>query len=1496
MNLQTRHSDTRIILHRGLWNCGLGKNVTPDTNGILYDVDSIQARPIVNKLAAAVAEEQATYFYTHTCNQQEHFGMRAIKKWIDSTDLEDIINNKISKLAHVTQNILRHQEELKMSIIQSAAVPLLRNWMEVSTIWMNYIKNSPEKPLGKITRIWWRHEYQETKGNLSHIHALIWVDKNEAQNITLDRIHGSTLDLIGENDIENLLQEKILRNESDIFKIHDIARTILRHVCNERCKRRTGTGKNDLKCRVTNNGIENPCPTRHFFKEYEISYSTVCTKILKEIGLMTYDVNTKCYETDNAIKAIKHFPPAIGGEGNMSACNGRLFAACLSNENLKFVTSYLASRYLTKYVASIDENNRIYFSSNPNDSKEIEAKMQFLHNTKITSSNINEKKIQDLSRNKLKPQGRAISLMEVITILLGYPQVYTDIKFTHIPSTPLAERCCIEKEAQIKITFKDKNFRQKKVDDLDPGETLPQYLIRNIKLKNALPQWRQYTKSESFLMIDQMFSNLSIDNVTGFGLRPPELRFIRHIKLYYRWFYFKASKITSETFGKQVSMYNNCITLDIVNTTWIDGCGRHIYIRVHAIAEVLTYISKRVDIDFYGDQNSNEESETMLQDNDNAKEEIQKLFHVLQECIEKIRQNGTVLEREKDIAEHFFNMKNYHDLQVFLSEPFPVVWFSSIKPSHGSRWLLHLLISMGEFENEYNLYCKGNMKACFVSCKLLSSNYENHENDIKSLTKRYVLEQLNYIPGGSKQFDRNVIAAYQNLRNEFLHDIQMSSDIPPVLYTQLQESISEDCKTHIENIRRNLLTTTFHKVQGKASIQIPSLDNILNATKTLPCEWNITNVLLRGLTQSVESYDEQMKVLNYMCKCLNIFLSPSSVTTKNIIICGGPGVGKTTLLQILILYAASLGLNIQLSSVMSERSCELGGIHLSKMFCIPTLRNRNPSTIAEKAVFALLRQPKQLTFVEKIEVLAIDEFGQVSAELLSILDIILRTIRKNSLFMGGILIIATMDHMQLPPVNGRPPLLSPHMLTSFTFKILLKSVRASQDEKLQEIQAITRLEYNKLQPEQINRFRFLIETYCTHVENFNDPLLTIDKLRLFGKVRAKQLAEETLLRAMREEHLENFIECTSEDFETTLESHWDVASPTTTTVLSRKVKEPRTLCFYPNATYEITFNEEDKFSQGQLALLAFMPTQKQIDDFAPISIYVAPNGCKTFPLSSDYNTLVGQGWKLLSMTKCREHSVYIGNGIEAKRRQYGLRHRIASTIHAGMGQDLKYVVTKVTDTSGDPNYQLWEKEQVIVLLSRTNYAKDIIFVGDKKITSKALSELLLKRSQYTEYTTSMLQTLTSSDQTAGDVPTLNLQFYPYRAIDFELPDKSSGFVYLLKSLNPYFQHITYIGETNNIKRRVRQHNQLCGSKSTNNPLLLPWALVCFITGFTSSSSTVRKKIEQMWKNERDNLKNTFNRNLSLEEICNAGKSTVQKYNEEDLRFIQCCSLEITSNI
>ncbi len=1488
LNLQTRNTHTRIILHRGLWNCGLGKTIN-DSNEPLFDVDCIESRPIVNKLAAAVAQEQATYFYTHTCNQEDHFGVRQIKQWIDSDEFENIVTKKIGSISGLTQNISRYKEELKASIVQSGAVALLRNWMEVSTIWMNYIKNSSEMPLGKVTNIWWRHEYQDTKGNLSHIHALIWVDKSEKKQIKLDRICGSIIDLISINNIDIFIKEKILNDESDVYRVRDKGEKLLKHICNDRCKRRIGVKEHDLKCRVTHNGLENPTPSQHYFKTYDVQYNQTCINILTELGLMSYNSNLKKYDIIEDLKAIKHFPPAKASEGNISACNGRLFAACLSNNNLKYVTNYLASRYLTKYVASVDKNNRVYFSSNPRDATEIKAKMEFLHNTKITSSEMYERKKHEMSRDKTKPQGRAISLMESTATLLGYPQVYTDLKFIEIPTIPLAERCAIEKEAEIrKIKKMDKDIN---IDDFDSGDIIPQFYIRNIALKNSLPIWRQYTNSEALLIKDQMFSNLSVDNITAFGVRPPELRFVKHIKLYYKWFYFEKSDIKGKTFSSQVSILQNIIKDDIKQTRWIDGIGRDVYLQPVAIEEIMEYINKRDVQDFVSIENIYTNSiENVSSERVTAKSDIHGLFHAIYVCIKNSIANNFINAEDNMIAIYFLNCHNINNLKLLLKEQLPVIVFSSIKPSHGARWLLHLMLSMGELENEYNLYCQPNIKTCFIHCKLLSLDGNRHEEDLKLLAKRYILEQLNYIPGGSKKFERNVIVSYQTLRNNLLFESAISTELPPVLNTHLQNAISKDCKEYIQSMRVRLIQTTINTISTKATIDTPSSDDIIKATKSTHMAWNVVTSVACGPSQCFESFKEQMDLLQYATKRLDSYVSMSPIINKNLIICGGPGVGKTTLLQILILYASSLGLNVNLTTIMSERSSQLGGLHISKMFAIPTVKNLSPSILAEKAVFALLRQPKQITLLQKLEILAIDEFGQVSAELISILDIILRTVRQNSSFMGGVLIMATMDNMQLPPVNGRPPLLSPYMISSFSFQVLTKSVRASRDLNLQELQSITRLYYNEIQPNHIARFRYLIENFCTHVDNFSHPLLSGEKLRLFGKRSAKQLAENSLLEAKQRQFSgKQFIECKAIDFESTLESQWDYASEPTTTLLSRHVKEPEKLCFYPNATFEITFNSGDMFSQGQIALLAEMPTDEQVADFSPISIYVAPNGCKTFPSTHSHETLEQQGWCLQTMTKCKEHIVFLNHGVQAKRRQYGLRHRIASTVHAGMGQDLQYVVTKVTEKSGDPTYHLWDREQVIVLLSRTNYAKNIIFVGDKKETSNALSELLTKRSQYTEYTNSLLRTLSTKICDLSHMQTLNLSLYPYRALDYDMPSTSCGFVYLLQSLSPYMDHSTYIGETNNLIRRVREHNQLRGSNSTKNPLLLPWGLVCFVTGFSSTCSRTRKVFEMLWKVERDKQKQFHKRNLSIDEICNVAKTLITKYKGEELRFIQCCS-------
>jgi hypothetical protein len=69
VNLGMRGQDTRIILSRGFsQQQGAGGVRLGDSEQLLFDADSIDSRPNVNKLAAALGEDMATFFFTHTCN------------------------------------------------------------------------------------------------------------------------------------------------------------------------------------------------------------------------------------------------------------------------------------------------------------------------------------------------------------------------------------------------------------------------------------------------------------------------------------------------------------------------------------------------------------------------------------------------------------------------------------------------------------------------------------------------------------------------------------------------------------------------------------------------------------------------------------------------------------------------------------------------------------------------------------------------------------------------------------------------------------------------------------------------------------------------------------------------------------------------------------------------------------------------------------------------------------------------------------------------------------------------------------------------------------------------------------------------------------------------------------------------------------------------------------------------------------------------------------
>jgi hypothetical protein len=132
-----------------------------------------------------------------------------IKEWLDGTDIMNILRPQGCSSAE--------ENELRTSLKQAAAVTLLRNWMEVSILYMNYITHSHEQPLGDIELIRWRCEFQDAVGNLPHIHALMWLKEgSEVKDTTLDRIRGSIMDMIRSEEIDLLVAGGLLANVNDI--------------------------------------------------------------------------------------------------------------------------------------------------------------------------------------------------------------------------------------------------------------------------------------------------------------------------------------------------------------------------------------------------------------------------------------------------------------------------------------------------------------------------------------------------------------------------------------------------------------------------------------------------------------------------------------------------------------------------------------------------------------------------------------------------------------------------------------------------------------------------------------------------------------------------------------------------------------------------------------------------------------------------------------------------------------------------------------------------------------------------------------------------------------------------------------------------------------------------------------------------------------------------------------------------------------------------------
>ena len=92
------------------------------------------------------------------------------------------------------------------------------------------------------------------------------------------------------------------------------------------------------------------------------------------------------------------------------------------------------------------------------------------------------------------------------------------------------------------------------------------------------------------------------------------------------------------------------------------------------------------------------------------------------------------------------------------------------------------------------------------------------------------------------------------------------------------------------------------------------------------------------------------------------------------------------------------------------------------------------------------------------------------------MDIILRAVKRNYSFLGGVLMISTGDPCQLKPIDGTPVWTSHHMITGFWVINMKHYVRARRDPDLQTMVDIIRTV--NLTDDQIYTFERILSARC----------------------------------------------------------------------------------------------------------------------------------------------------------------------------------------------------------------------------------------------------------------------------------------------------------------------------------------------------------------------------------------------------------------------------------
>ena len=1526
LNINLRGNDHRIVLTRGSdvlsKNGGLSIiNQSSNKEHNVYSCDVIDSRKSVNCLSAMLREQIPTYFVTNTCNVKAHPSLR---------DLTHILDDAIEHINRVYKYDSRLVFEYTNALRQIASLQHTRTWHHCMDAIINYITTSDEIPLGAISSYFGRFENQESElkasGILSHFHLILWLVQNTTDANDMDtiykRVRCSSRTLFFKDDITKLIDMGIIANEEDALEIIEQSKIINVHNCkksNYRCHRKDQNGVK--RCRYIDYAKINPNRTEYGFLYINMQHTDEATAILIELDFLSKNDNGSIEIVDARFSAGKHVYPADNNE-HFTPVNPFLFALTRSDQNMMVCGRYMVARYLAKYVAGLDQVARVDVKVNQKDHN-LEIAVKPLYNTKITSSKIAAEKELKTKKQYSKKHFKYIGLPEVEAQLMNFKVVYCSRVFINVPTVSLELRPGVVKTPVFSNDPLDSHQSDQHNNNphvtvhpirgvATSNQVIPSIISRTIFTNKSTTTWRQFTPSQQIQIEDCMYSNISIDACTTYSIRPPELFFVNNYVDFVQCFSHEHMTKIKLTPQQQLDL-NNAISRDpdltpadrlsiaptITSTNidlrdtfkskWIDGIEMRVMIRKPAIAYILNkYLGnmtcKRTILLFH-----------CLYYKSYNKQYI----HPTYTTYNSQRYHRKVI-RESQAAK--LDITNYID-HKYINDQVPLTVFNSIRATNASKFFIHILLSLGSFDTEFDLWNTGSIRETFVNAGLFNPN-EDATDQILSICKRYVSEQLLFLPAGTKTFDMNLSYAKKTIQSAIRDNKLHACEIPSCLFTSLQRTANAAIEQSIKDNKKNIIIAIKNVIPS-----LPSIDELMSTSKSAPLPHDqIHYTSLQD--QSPRSIYEQSQTFTTIAKSIQAYMQSDTTQVQNWVLHGGPGTGKTHLGLLLLVYALGQGATVVITSILAERSIALGGIHIHKLLVMkPAHNDHEIYHIADACIRSLNRKPENLNLIQSMDILFIDEIGQVSAQILSVMDIVFRCVRKLDMYMGGIEIICTMDVEQLQAVQGTPFLMNANMIPSFSIIDLKCYVRSQHDSNQCRINEICR----KYPIDEADKAEFikLITDNCVQVKSWTDAKITTNTLRVLGTRKDVKMASNTFINDLKQKG-QTVVYIRADDSETARSSmdNWKKADENTVKFLnhSNRVKEPEILCVYKYAILEFTTNNHTTWSQGQLAILMQTPKQHDIDinKDLELDVMIAPVGIKCLPSSyietSAETILESNNWTHQKVKRISEpKKVTVSRDLLGNRKQYPLTSRVAATIHRSMGCTLAKIATEVSDTVDNPGY-IWDKAQVVVLLSRTHYLRDIIFVCRKinfHQTAQLLANILTKIPQYYKHMKMVIRNCsirfdldnTATRQHDRSIPVVEMNLYPFRSMDIILPDDNAqpnGYAYVLVSLKNL--RSIYIGSTKNLAKRYKAHNKDLGKSKIAPIYLRPWSLVGYVTGFKEANMKII--FERRWQFVVQEAL-TNNPRQSLIDLIKIGKVIlIEQYRDQetylgDLKYVEC---------